>query len=202
MSNNLQDLSSITNVKPDDGQPAPLSEAQQDYESGRGYLERGETALAAVSLHNALHGFEQENNKEGMANAANRLGQVCLQREEWEKAIAHFKRAWAICEELNDPVSLISLTKQLVAAHRGQKQYRVALDLCLDLLDNYQRNNNPRGSVEVLETMSAIYLESGQRERAADALRTAASIHANFKHQASAEALRGKADALVAGTAS
>ncbi len=42
------------------------SQAQLDYEEGRGYVERGEAALAAVSLHNALRGFEQENNQEGM----------------------------------------------------------------------------------------------------------------------------------------
>ena len=177
---------------------ADKSQAQLDYEEGRGYVERGEAALAAVSLHNAMRGFEEENNREGMANAANQLGHACLLRKEFDKAVLHYKKAWEICEELEDRLSLPSLAKQLVEAHRGQGEYRQALDLCLDLLDSYQRNNDPQNSVDILERMAEIYVEAGDKGRAADAYRTAASIHANFKHAKIAESLRQKALQLLA----
>ncbi len=182
-----------------DAQPQK-SQAQMDYEEGRGYVERGEAALAAVSLHNALRGFEEENNKEGMANAFNQLGHACLLREEFDKAVIHYKKTWEICEELGDDISLLSVAKQLAEAHRGAGEYRQALDLCLDLLDSYQRNNDPKNSVEVLEQMAEIYVDSGEKQRASDAYKTAASIHANFKHSNMAKSLREKAAELLQGS--
>ncbi len=178
--------------------PKPTkSQAQLDYDEGRGYIERGEAAQAAVALHNALRGFEEENNLEGIANASNQLGHACLLREEFDKAILHYKKAWEICEELEDHISLLSVAKQLATAHKGLGEYRQALDLCLDLLDTYQRNNDPQNSVDILERMAEIYLASGEKLRAADAYKTAASIHANFSHSAMAEALREKAARLM-----
>lgn len=182
-----------------DAQPAK-SQAQLDYEEGRGYVERGEAALAAVSLHNALRGFEEENNREGIANASNQLGHACLLREEFDKAIVHYKKAWEVCEELGDQVSLLTVAKKLAAAHKGLGEYRQALDLCLDLLDSYQKNNDPQNSVDILERMAEIYVASGEKLRAADAFKTAASIHANFNHTKMADSLREKAAKLVEST--
>jgi len=193
MSTPIQDLRSA----PPPGQPGEQkekrSQAQIDYDEGRGYLERGEPTLAAPPLHNALHGFEEEGNKEGIANASNQLGHACLQRKDFDKALAHYERAWAICEELGDAISLLALSKQLVFVYSGLKHYRKALDTCLDLLDSYHRNNDPKGTVATLEMMADVYTDSGDREKAADAYLTIASIHANFKHHNIAESFREKA---------
>ncbi|MGI9536804.1 MAG: tetratricopeptide repeat protein [Desulfocapsaceae bacterium] len=197
MTTPIQKLDSIGPAEePNDAIPAK-SQAQLDYDEGRGYVERGEAALAAVALHNALRGFEEENNLEGIANASNQLGHACLLREEFEKAIVHYKKAWEVCEELEDHISLLSVAKQLAAAHKGLGEYREALDLCLDLLDSYQKNNDPKNSVDILERMAEIYVAAGEKLRAADAYKTAASIHANFNHSTMAEALREKAAKLV-----
>lgn len=176
------------------------SQAQLDYDEGRGYVERGEAALAAVALHNALRMFEEENNREGIANAANQLGHACLLREEFDKALIHYRKAWEICEELGDHVSLLSVAKSLAEAHKGLGEYRQALDLCLDLLDSYQKNNDPKNSVDMLERMAEIYVAANEKLRAADAYKTAASIHANFGHTAMAESLREKAGELLEST--
>ena len=98
---------------------------------------------------------------------------------------------------MEDHLSLLSVAKQLATAHKGLGEYREALDLCLDLLDSYQKNNDPQNSVDILERMAEIYAASGEELRAADAYKTAASIHANFKHSAMAEALREKAAKLT-----
>ncbi|RZW26013.1 MAG: tetratricopeptide repeat protein [Desulfobulbaceae bacterium] len=197
MSTPIQKIESIgTAEENNDSQPVK-SQAQMDYDEGRGYVERGEAALAAVALHNALRGFEEENNREGVANASNQLGHACLIREEFGKAVIHYKKAWKICEELGDHFSLLSLAKTLAEAHKGAGEYRQALDLCLDLLDSYQKNNDPKNSVEVLEQMAEIYMAAGENLRAADAYKTAASIHANYNHSTKAESLREKAAKLT-----
>jgi len=198
MSTPVQPISSISPAgEPGPDQDGEKSQAQLDFEEGRGYVERGEAALAAVSLHNALRGFEQDGDRIGVANAANQLGHACLLRQDYAAALVQYRRAWDICEELDDSISLLALTRYLIEAHKGLGEYHVALDRCLDLLDNYQRNNNPQGSVEVLEMMADIYVRAEEPGKAADALRTAASIHANFKHQSIADSLRKRAAELA-----
>lgn len=197
MSTPIQKLDSIGPAAQAQDPNQEKSQAQLDYDEGRGYVERGEAALAAVSLHNALRGFEEENNREGIANASNQLGHACLLRNEYDKAVVHYRKAWEICEELGDHVSLLTLAKQLAEAHKGRGEYRQALDLCLDLLDTYQKNNDPQNSVDMLERMADIYIAAGENERAADAYKTAASIHANFNHSSIADSLKKKAAELL-----
>ena len=198
MSKPIQDINSIARAGRATGdQKDSRSQAQIDYEEGRGYVQKGESALAAVSLHNALRGFEEEDNREGIANASNQLGHVCLQREEFAKALTSYQRAWEICEELGDRISLQAISMQLVQVYRGLEDYRKSIDICLDLLDEYQGNNDPRGTTTVLEMMAEVYLASGDLEKAADTYNTMASIHANFKHEKIAESYRQKAVDLV-----
>lgn len=197
MSTPIQDINSIGQAgQPADDTKDSRSQAQVDYDEGRGYAERGESALAAASLYNALRGFEEEDNKQGVANASNQLGHVCLQRDEFDKALTNYQNAWKVCEELEDHLSLQAISLQLVEVYKGLKDYRTSLDVCLDLLDSYQANNDPKGSVGVLEMMAEVYLAAGDREKAADTYNTVASIHTNFKHHKIAESYRKKAAQL------
>ncbi len=170
---------------------------ENDYNAGKRFLEKGELSQAALSLHNALLGYEERNDQNGVANASNQLGNVCLQSEEFEKAQLHYQRAWDICEKENDQMSLISLQKQFVLVYRGIKQYDKAINGCLELLDTYSTNNDPANSVNILEDLAEIYLENGNPSKAADTYSMIASIHASFKHDSIAESFRKKAQALL-----
>ena len=64
--------------------------AKADYKAGRDFLKQGEYAQAAVSFHNALKGFEEQGDEQGIANASDRLGDVCLAKEEYTKAMEPF----------------------------------------------------------------------------------------------------------------
>ena len=196
MSNKIQSLDDIAPMKESQEGGGSSSAHQAEYNEGKQLLERGETGLAAVALHNALIGFEEEQDENGIANAANQLGLVCLQHTEYEKALTHFKRAEEICRKLDDPLSLTWLAKQFVIVYSELGQYQEARNRCLDLLDIYRANNDPRGSVETLEKMAEIYLESGDKEKAADAYVTIASIHRNFKHAKIADEYLQKAEDL------
>jgi tetratricopeptide (TPR) repeat protein len=169
---------------------------QVDYEKGKEFFQKNEISQAAVALHNALIGYQEKGDQQGIANASNQMGHVCLAREEYDQALVHYNRAWEICDTLNDPMSLLALSNQFVMVYRGQKQFKKAITVCLELLDKYHDNNDPRGTVAVLEQMAEIYIEAGDKEKAADAYRTIASIHANFKHKNIAEGYLQKATAI------
>ncbi len=186
-----------TIARADGADKKPTDPVQAEFEEGKEFLEKREFGQAAVAFHNVLKAHEEKNNQEGIANAAYQLGHVCLEREEFELALSHYQRAWDIIESMNDPMSLFSLSTKLVEVHRGLKNYRKAIDISLDLIEKYNINNNPEGTVNTLEIMADIYLESGDKQKAADALRTIASIHSNFRHKNIAKRFEQKAKELA-----
>lgn len=200
MSTPIQDIKTIAPADQSGEKKDTRSQAQIDYDEGRGYVEKEEAALAAVSLHNALRGFEEKGDRKGVANASNQLGHACLLRKKYDKALVHYQRAWEICEEFQDDMSLLAISRQLVQVYKGLEDYRKAVDICLDLLDEHRKDNDPKGTVSVLEMMADVYLDMGDREKAADAYKTVASIHTNFKHEKIAESYRRKAADLSSST--
>lgn len=154
----------------------------KEYEEGKKFLENHEYGQAAVALHNALIGFEEKNDENGIANASNQLGHLCLARQEFANSLQHYQRALAICDKQNDRMSILSVQANIVAAYRGMGEFDKAIDVSFDILDLYQDNRDPQGSVTTLEGMAQIYLEAGDHTKAADAYRTIGSIHKNFKH--------------------
>jgi tetratricopeptide (TPR) repeat protein len=171
---------------------------QAEYEEGKRMIDNGRYGEAAVALHNALLGFEEKNDETGIANASNQLGRLCLAKEDYAGADKHYNRARELCEKFDDPMSLFALSKAFIEVHSGLKEYGKAIECCLDVLDMYQLNNDPRGAVTVLERMAEVYVSAGEKEKAADTYRTVASIHRNFKHATTAESFEKKADELAA----
>jgi len=196
MSSKLQDITSIAPVEGSKQDKKPSDPVQAEYEEGKRFLENNETGQAAVALHNALRGFEEKKDEAGIANACNQLGLVCLARKENEKALVHFNRAYEICDKSNDRMSLLAVSKQCVLAYMGMEEWESGVEKCLDMLDWYQDNRDPQGAVATLELLTDIYVASGAYTKAADACRTAASIHKNFQHGTIAENLLKKAEKL------
>jgi tetratricopeptide (TPR) repeat protein len=194
-SENIQPLSSLQAVT---GEPAgaDLDPARKDYLEGRKLYSQGEYAQAALAFHNALRGFEEQGDEQGMANAADRLGDACLAREEYAMAIANYRRAFAVCEKEDDSFSQLSLNKKMAAAYRKLGDHEKALELLFDMLEHYRLTNNPKGAVEILVVIAETYAEQGDRARAADAYRSVASIHARFKHSRQAAEFNQRAEAL------
>ena len=121
---------------------------------------------------------------------------MCIERGDYEMALAHFKRAEDFCRKMGDPMSLIWLAKQFVVVYTATEQYKEAIECCLDLLDHYKANNDPKGSVETMEKMAEVYIKAGEKSKAADAYTTIASIHRNYKHIKIAESYLEKAKQL------
>jgi tetratricopeptide (TPR) repeat protein len=194
-SENIQPLSSL---QPVTGEPAneELDPARKDYLEGRKLYSQGEYAQAALAFHNALRGFEEQGDEQGVANAADRLGDACLAREEYAMAIANYRRAFAVCEKEDDSFSQLSLNKKMAAAYRKLGDHEKALELLFDMLEHYRLTNNPKGAVEILVVIAETYAEQGDRARAADAYRSVASIHARFKHSRQAAEFNQRAEAL------
>ena len=194
-SENIQPLSSL---QPVTGEPAgeDLDPARKDYLDGRKLYSQGDYAQAAQAFHNALRGFEEQGDEQGVANAADRLGDACLAREEYAMAIANYRRAFAVCEKEDDSFSQLSLNKKMAAAYRKLGDHEKALELLFDMLEHYRLTNNPKGAVEILVSIAETYAEQGDRARAADAYRSVASIHARFKHSRQAAEFNQRAEAL------
>ncbi|MEW6594005.1 MAG: tetratricopeptide repeat protein [Thermodesulfobacteriota bacterium] len=187
------------NPEKDPSKAEPKTQAQLDYEEGVELLKKEEVAMAANAFHNALKGFEEEKNDKGIANASDRLGDVCVVRGDLATALEHFNRAFAICSVPGDELSMTYIKRKLARTHRDLKHYDEATTLYADLIDVYRDFKNPGGTVQIFEEMAEMYLAMGDRPKAADAYRTAANIHRNFKHSRHAEALLQKAKAAEEG---
>ena len=151
-------LQSITSIAPMADSPAagPADSVTKDYEDGKRMLQNRNYGEAAVAFHNALVGFEEKGDANGIANTSNQLGILCMQKKDFEGALKNFTRAREICEKLNDPLSVFALSKNFIDVYVGLNQYDKAVNTCLDLLDGYQANNDPRGAVSVLERIAEI----------------------------------------------
>lgn len=198
---NPQSLDSIGPMQDNKTAPAekpkkPLDPIQEEFEEGKKFLENKNYAQAALAFHNVLLSYEEKNDKNGIANACNRLGEACLGKKEYDQAEKHFLRAMKIVVAADDPMSEQMLNQQLVEVYAGKKEYSKAVEVCLNLMDDYKVNNNPQGVVAMLERMAELFIDAGNKEKAKDAYRTAASIHRNYKHNNIADDLEKMADEL------
>ena len=197
VSDPIQPLSSLGPMAQENNSNEQTTDpAQKDYIEGRKLFSSGEYAQAALAFHNALMGFEEQGNEQGVANAADRLGDACLARDEYAMAIANYQRAAVICEREDDSFSQLSLNKKMAAAYRKLGDHEKALELLYDILEHYRLTQNPKGAVEVLIVVAEVYSEQGEKSRAADAYRSVASIHAKFKHARLAEEFNQRAVGL------
>ena len=160
----------------------PQTPAQKDYAEGQEFLKNKELSMAANAFHNALIGFQKDNDQNGIANSSDKLGDICLLKDEFEKALAYWETTYDICEKASDRMSTFSIVKKRAKLYLQWQQFDKAIELHLEMLDEYSSNNNPQGSVDTLEAMSEIYLAKGDKSKAVDCLRTAAGIHKNFNH--------------------
>ena len=194
----IQPLSALGPADPKKAEQEELQNnpAKRDYLEGRTQLKKGDYAMAAMSFHNALKGFEEQGDEQGVANASDRLGDVCLERQDYAAALEHYRRAYAICEKEEDSFSILALNKKIAAIYRKQGELDKALEIAFDMIEHYHLTKNPKGMVEVLVVTAELYREKGEKLKAADTYRTVASIHKNFKHQRRAEEFAALADEL------
>jgi len=200
VSDSIQSLDSLTSMDDPnrEGKVDDINDpARLDYVKGRAQFSGGEFAEATVSFHNALKGFEEQGDDQGIANAADRLGDTCMAREEYSLALEHYQRAFAICDKEEDSFSTLALNKKMAVSHKKLGQLDEAMVLLYDMLEHYQLTKNPKGVVEILMVMAEIFVQQGKINEAADAYRTISSVHAGFKHQRLSEEFAQRAEDLV-----
>jgi len=197
MTEQLQPTEAIGPQKKEDS--AHLDPAKADYKAGREFFSQGEYAQAAMAYHNALCGFEEQGDEQGVANCADRLGDVCVAREEYQMALDHFQKAFAICEKESDIFSMVGLNKKMAGVYKRTGELDKSLELLFDVFDHYSQLRDPKGTVEILEVIAEVYAEKNENTKAADALRTISGIHGNFKHTRLAEEFEARAKVLEQG---
>ncbi len=200
-SSNIQPLNSLGAVDPQKARDEALKKdpAKRDYLEGRELLKKGEYAQAGMAFHNALKGFEEKGDEQGVANASDRLGDVCLEREDYDNALKNYQRAFEICEKEEDSFSTLALNKKIAAVYKKQGELDKALEILFDMVEHYQLTRNPKGMVDILVVIAEVYLEKGEKQKAADTYYTVSSIHKNFKHKRMSEDFAARADELSKG---
>ncbi len=198
MIGNIQPLADIKKAGQKEEKKRSSDPIQAEYDDGIEFLKVEDFTQAAVAFHNVLRAYEEKKHQDGIANASNQLGHVCLGKSDFAKAKEHYQRAWDICDRFEDPMSMLAISLQLIVVHRGLNENDKALDICFDMLDVHNANNNPQGTVATMETIADIYLSQGDKSKTADTYRTIASIHNNFKHKNIAEKFITRAKELEA----
>jgi len=198
MSTSIQPLSSIGPADPEKAREEELKKdpAKRDYLEGREQFKKGDYNMAAMSFHNALKGFEEKGDEPGIANASDRLGDVCMEKQDYAAALEHYRRAYAICEKEGDSFSILALNKKIAAIYRKQGEPDKAMEILFDMVDHYHLTKNPKGMVDVMTMIAELYREKGDTAKAADTYRTISSIHKNFKHKRIAEEFAALAEEL------
>jgi tetratricopeptide (TPR) repeat protein len=198
MSTSIQPLSSIGPADPEKAREEELKKdpAKRDYLQGREQFKKGDYNMAAMSFHNALKEFEEKGDEQGVANASDRLGDVCMEKQDYTAALEHYQRAYAICEKEEDSFSILALNKKIAAIYQKQGELDKAMEILLDIVEHYHLTKNPKGMVEVMVVIAELYREKGDNAKAADTYRTISSIHKNFKHKRMAEEFAALAEEL------
>ncbi len=172
---------------------ANMTQPRKDYNEGLDYLKNKEQAMAANAFHNALMGWEEEGDLHGVANASDKLGDICVERGDYDKALSHYDRAYKICTDDFDRYSLFGLEKKKAAIFVKMERYDEAIDMYWDIFDEYSGNRDPRGVVDTLEIMADIFISTGDKAKAAECYQMIAKTHRNFKHQDEAAEYEAKA---------
>jgi tetratricopeptide (TPR) repeat protein len=199
ISDSIQPLSSLGPL--DKGPEPDVNEindpARLDYIKARERYTASDFSEAAALFHNALKGFEEQGDEAGIANASDRLGDTCMAKEEYTLALEHYKRAFDICEKLEDSFSTLALNKKMAAAYRKLGKLEETLVLLDDMLEHYHLTKNPQGTVEILIVTAEVFIQQGKIKAAADAYHTVSAIHAGFKHKKLANEFLKRAEDLT-----
>ncbi len=198
MSHTIQPLSSLGAVDPEKAREEALKKdpAKRDYLEGRELFKKGEHTQAGMAFHNALKGFEEKKDQQGIANASDRLGDVCLELQQYDDALKNYQRAFTICEQEQDSFSTLALNKKIAAVYKKQGELDKALEILFDMVEHYQLTRNPKGMVDILVVIAEVYVSKDEKNKAADTYRTVSAIHKNFKHKRMAEEFAAHADKL------
>jgi len=198
VSDSIQPLSSLGPADPKKAREEAIKNdpAKRDYVEGRDLFKQQQYSEAGMAFHNALKGFEEQGDESGIANACDRLGDVCFVREDYKNALAHYLRAYELCEKEEDSFSTLALNKKLARVYGKLGELDKAREVYLAMIDYYQITKNPKGTVDTLVLMANVYMKKGDRKRAADAYRTVSSIHNNFKHKRKAAQYAAEAEKL------
>ncbi len=175
-----------------------MTQAKRDFDEGIDYIKNKEPAMAANSLHNALMGYEEDGDLHGVANASDVLGDVCAERKDYEKAFAHYDRAYKICTDDFDRFSLFSIEKKKANLLVEMERYDDAIDMYWEIFDEYSGMRDPNGVTATLETMSDLFLKTGDKKMTIECYRLIAKTHLNYKHKKEASEWNEKADELAA----
>lgn len=195
-----QPLQMIPTNPGEDGEneAGPKSQARKDYDQGIAHLDNKEYGMAANAFHNALTGWQEDDNQNGVANASDKMGDLLTEKGDYDKALEYYDKAYEICSTDFDRYSLISLENKKANVFAKLGRFPEAIELYMNLFDEYSGNRDAGNTVAILETLADLYINNDQKDKASECYTLMASIHLSYKHRKESEECEAKAAELLA----
>ena len=136
---------------------------------GSYYNDIGQIDTALFLYEKAFHGFEEFDEKEGMAIAANNIGYIYNNfKVDIPKAIVYYKKSIEYLKELEADVLVANLLNNLAYVYDGQGEFKNALEMYFDALKLYEKSGNRIGIGQAYNNIGAVYQDLEDVELAKD----------------------------------
>lgn len=136
---------------------------------GSYYNDIGQIDTALYLYEKAFDGFEEFNEKEGMAISANNIGYIYNNfKVDIPKAITYYKKSISYLKELEADVLVANLLNNLAYVYDGQGDFQSALEMYFESLKIYEKTNNRIGIGQVYNNIGALYQDLEDIELAED----------------------------------
>ncbi|MEX0271465.1 tetratricopeptide repeat protein [Leptolyngbyaceae cyanobacterium UHCC 1019] len=149
-------------------QPAPPRKiaADQFYEQGRQQYQVKQFAAALDSVQAALAIYRELNDRPGMAQVLNFLGNVLIQQKDSVRAIAAYQQSLQIAKEIRDRRSEGNTLNNLGAIYYRQGNYARAIEVMEQDLAIARELKNRQSEREALTNLGMAYRASGYPAKA------------------------------------
>lgn len=104
----------------------------------------------------------------GLANGLKSSGIVLMRREDYKGALRNLFQALALVEDLNSDIELAVCFQLIGDCYKGKKNISTAIDYYIKAFQDYERYDDKKKVVAVLNDLARLYLEVKQSQLALD----------------------------------
>lgn len=120
-----------------------------------------EGAMPLAELMEELSVYRQNQNEQGVANAAFKVGEHYLRKGKWQESLEFFQEAREICKKHDNHQGEVLAVLGLGEAYFQGAQPEKAMESLEAALDYYQKQNDQRGQANVLERIGDVQRSTG-----------------------------------------
>ncbi|MDW8438775.1 MAG: tetratricopeptide repeat protein, partial [Chloroherpetonaceae bacterium] len=120
-------------------------------------LERSDHSGALAALQTALRLYESLNDRQGMANALNNIGNVHYRAADYESALRHYQQSLVIYQETGDKRGIAGSHGNIGNVHYNLSDYSKALERYQRCLELYEDIGDKQGVANALNIIGNVH---------------------------------------------